>query len=38
MSVNAVRGVPDTVAESDVDALDVHAHAMPLPLLERLAE
>src|SRR4029453_8116321 len=38
MSVNAVRGVPDTVPTSDLGALDVHAHAMPLPLLQRLAD
>jgi aminocarboxymuconate-semialdehyde decarboxylase len=38
MSVNVVRGVPATVPTSDLDALDVHAHAMPLPLLQRLAD
>jgi aminocarboxymuconate-semialdehyde decarboxylase len=38
MSVNVVRGVPVTVPTSDVGALDVHAHAMPLPLLQRLAD
>jgi aminocarboxymuconate-semialdehyde decarboxylase len=38
MSVNVVRGGPVTVPTSDVGALDVHAHAMPLPLLQRLAD
>jgi aminocarboxymuconate-semialdehyde decarboxylase len=38
MSVNVVRGVPATVPTSDLGALDVHAHAMPLPLLQRLAD
>jgi aminocarboxymuconate-semialdehyde decarboxylase len=38
MSVNVVRGVPAAVPTSDVGALDVHAHAMPLPLLQRLAD
>src|SRR5687768_7074939 len=38
MSVNVVRGVPAMVPTSDIGALDVHAHAMPLPLLQRLAD
>jgi aminocarboxymuconate-semialdehyde decarboxylase len=38
MSVNVVRGVPATAPTSDLGALDVHAHAMPLPLLQRLAD
>jgi aminocarboxymuconate-semialdehyde decarboxylase len=38
MSVNVVRGVPATVPTSDLGALDVHAHAMPLPLLQGLAD
>src|SRR5688572_17241926 len=38
MSVNVVRGVPATISTSDLGALDVHAHAMPLPLLQRLAD
>ncbi|TFV77664.1 amidohydrolase [Blastococcus sp. CT_GayMR19] len=38
MSVNVVRSAPEHVATSDIGALDVHAHAMPLPLLQRLAD
>jgi aminocarboxymuconate-semialdehyde decarboxylase len=38
MNVNVVRGVPATDPTSDRGALDVHAHAMPLPLLQRLAD
>jgi aminocarboxymuconate-semialdehyde decarboxylase len=38
MSVNVVRGVPAAVPTSETDAVDVHAHAMPLPLLQRLAD
>src|SRR5687767_6445177 len=38
MSVNVVRSAPEHVATSDTGALDVHAHAMPLPLLQRLAD
>jgi aminocarboxymuconate-semialdehyde decarboxylase len=38
MSVNVVRDAPATVPPSDIGALDVHAHAMPLPLLQRLAD
>jgi aminocarboxymuconate-semialdehyde decarboxylase len=38
MSLNLVQGVPAVVPPSDIGALDVHAHAMPLPLLQRLAD
>jgi aminocarboxymuconate-semialdehyde decarboxylase len=38
MSVNAVRGESATPPTADIGALDVHAHAMPLPLLQRLAD
>jgi aminocarboxymuconate-semialdehyde decarboxylase len=38
MSVNVVRNMPEHVPTSDTGALDVHAHAMPLPLLQRLAD
>jgi aminocarboxymuconate-semialdehyde decarboxylase len=38
MTVNVVRGVPAAVPTSDLGAVDVHAHAMPLPLLQRLAD
>jgi aminocarboxymuconate-semialdehyde decarboxylase len=38
MSVNLVRGVPPAVPTAELGALDVHAHAMPLPLLQRLAD
>ena len=38
MSINVVRGEPAVVSPADTGALDVHAHAMPLPLLERLAD
>ncbi len=38
MSVNAVRGESATPPTAAIGALDVHAHAMPLPLLQRLAD
>jgi aminocarboxymuconate-semialdehyde decarboxylase len=38
MSVNVVRDAPAPVPTSDTGALDIHAHAMPLPLLQRLAD
>jgi aminocarboxymuconate-semialdehyde decarboxylase len=38
MSVNVVRDAPAPVPTSDTGVLDIHAHAMPLPLLQRLAD
>jgi aminocarboxymuconate-semialdehyde decarboxylase len=38
MSVNVVRSTPADVDTADTGTLDVHAHAMPLPLLQRLAD
>jgi aminocarboxymuconate-semialdehyde decarboxylase len=38
MSVNVVRGEATAVPASDTGAVDVHSHAMPLPLLQRLAD
>ena len=38
MSVVVAGRAPATVPTSDLGALDVHAHAMPLPLLQRLAD
>jgi aminocarboxymuconate-semialdehyde decarboxylase len=37
MSSNGLWVVPPTDTGTDVGAVDVHAHAMPLPLLEQLA-
>jgi aminocarboxymuconate-semialdehyde decarboxylase len=37
MSANGLHVVPE-VGTSDVDAVDIHAHAMPLPLLQQLAD
>jgi aminocarboxymuconate-semialdehyde decarboxylase len=38
MSLNLVRGVPQAPSPSADGVVDVHAHAMPLPLLQRLAD
>jgi aminocarboxymuconate-semialdehyde decarboxylase len=38
MGVDGVPTPPAAVVAARASALDVHAHAMPLPLLERLAE
>jgi aminocarboxymuconate-semialdehyde decarboxylase len=38
MSVKVVPGEVTTVPTSETGAVDVHAHAMPLPLLQRLAD
>src|SRR3954462_11208069 len=38
MSLNLVHGVPSAAAPPIDGVLDVHAHAMPLPMLERLAD
>jgi aminocarboxymuconate-semialdehyde decarboxylase len=38
MSLNLVRGGAAETPQADVGTLDVHAHAMPLPLLQRLAD
>jgi aminocarboxymuconate-semialdehyde decarboxylase len=38
MSLNLVQGGPSATPPTDDGTLDVHAHAMPLPLLERLAD
>jgi aminocarboxymuconate-semialdehyde decarboxylase len=38
MSVNVVRGVTPAPPTEELGAVDVHAHAMPLPLLQRLAD
>ena len=38
MSLNLVHGVPSATPPTDDGTLDVHAHAMPLPLLQRLAD
>jgi aminocarboxymuconate-semialdehyde decarboxylase len=38
MSLNLVQGVPASTPPADEGTLDVHAHAMPLPLLQRLAD
>jgi aminocarboxymuconate-semialdehyde decarboxylase len=38
MSLNLVQDVPDATPPADDGAVDVHAHAMPLPLLQRLAD
>jgi aminocarboxymuconate-semialdehyde decarboxylase len=37
MGVNGSQGPPAVVVAAGDSALDVHAHAMPIPLLERLA-
>lgn len=38
MSLNLVQGVPAATPPREDGAVDVHAHAMPLPLLRRLAD
>jgi aminocarboxymuconate-semialdehyde decarboxylase len=38
MSLNLVQGGPAETPPADDGTLDVHAHAMPLPLLQRLAD
>jgi aminocarboxymuconate-semialdehyde decarboxylase len=38
MSLNLVQGGPSATPPTDDGTLDVHAHAMPLPLLQRLAD
>jgi aminocarboxymuconate-semialdehyde decarboxylase len=38
MSLNLVHGLPAVTPPVDQGTLDVHAHAMPLPMLERLAD
>jgi aminocarboxymuconate-semialdehyde decarboxylase len=37
MSLNLVQDLPEATPPVDEGTLDVHAHAMPLPLLQRLA-
>jgi len=38
MGINGSVGAPPAATAAEGSAVDVHAHAMPLPLLERLAE
>src|SRR3954467_2409885 len=38
MTLNLVQGIPAATPPVDRTTLDVHAHAMPLPLLQRLAD
>src|SRR3954467_929592 len=38
MTLNLVQGIPAAAPPVDHRTLDVHAHAMPLPLLQRLAD
>src|SRR3954454_11902666 len=38
MTLNLVQGIPAAAPPVDSRTLDVHAHAMPLPLLQRLAD
>jgi aminocarboxymuconate-semialdehyde decarboxylase len=38
MGANGSPGAPTTVTAGDADAIDVHAHSMPLPVLQRLAD
>src|SRR4051794_18961937 len=38
MDLKLVQGLPAATPPVDRDTLDVHAHAMPLPLLQRLAD
>jgi aminocarboxymuconate-semialdehyde decarboxylase len=38
MSLNLVQGLPEATSPTADGFIDVHAHAMPLPLLQRLAD
>jgi aminocarboxymuconate-semialdehyde decarboxylase len=38
MSSDGLHAVPEAAAGSVVEAIDVHAHAMPLPVLQQLAD